>query len=135
MTNFNPCSSCRFRHDNKNLNQIYACCYNACARFGNGVVSDVCRSKCRKCSGGGILDQKPKIVSKEGFFWDCLNVKKNSSKDSSLDCCLEKCKDDYECQEHCIDDYNSTIPVTKVINPYKMFLLIFLIFIIFRMKN
>lgn len=112
MNNFNPCSSCRFRHDNSNLNQIYQCCYNACSRFGDGVVSDVCRTKCRNCAGGGILYQKPSLISKEGYFWDCLPSYKND-KNQSLNCCLQKCGEDYECQEHCIDDFNSTIPVVE----------------------
>ena len=120
----NPCSACSIRHPKYDINNLNDCCFQTCAQFVEGdqqtIINSECGQKCIQCVTEGVhckgktrcgLDPEiPSIRLAPQNFKRCLE--KGYSTKQALGCCLNKC-DDFECQERCIDSYNSTVNVPK----------------------
>ena len=103
------CSACALQHPDDPVRRK-RCCYETCGSHVAGSENDVLRSDCAKsceqCTAGA-----PEFfgASDRLFYSECTQHTKTS--ESALACCLAKCDDSHDCEERCINAYNSTIPV------------------------
>lgn len=122
--NIDACSACTARHGMNNINAVNDCCYNTCAAFVDGDISDVinspCGQNCKRCIQNSLACKGktscgknlavPTIPSRPQNFKSCLEQTDDTK--SALGCCMQRCNDS-ECQEHCIDAYNSLVMVRE----------------------
>ncbi len=121
----NACSACVSRHGCDNVNALNDCCYNTCAQFVPGTIDDVvhsqCGQTCRLCTQKAVFESRgknncqlnikvPIIKPAMQNFKGCLNTTPDTKE--ALRCCLGQCKG-VDCQERCIDAYNSLIHVRE----------------------
>lgn len=117
----NVCSACTFRHGYENINVLRDCCLTTCNEFNHPNCEEICtdcmNKTSKKCVGSKKdctleHDRKEPFQRQNTSFADCLVQNDNNAKES-IKCCLRECKNDFECQEKCIDAYNATLPVVE----------------------
>ncbi len=146
----NVCSACTFRHGYEDVNVLHDCCLGTCKEFGHQNCEKMCheclKKTTKKCTGGKnecTVRSRPiePYPIKETEFASCMHT--NADSKDAFRCCLQKCNNDVDCQELCIDAYNSTLPVVETFRPsnslytqfsvvfYRICILLFIDFLVF----